>query len=377
MADDESGALRSLAEFVVHIDEHSVPSPVRAEAALCMLDTLGCIVAGSDTAEGRQMLAAELGLGRVREGGGVPIIGVDQRLSTEAAARLHAYWGDLFELNDLIGGHASIGIVPAVLAAAAERDSTGAEVVTAAVAGIEVAARIYDAVYPTLKPYPEVGLVTPGLVNSFGAAAAVARLAGAPVEVIAEAMAIAGALASWCPAEVIFGQGGTIKPNLFGGSAAAAGLRAFAYAEHGITGPPRLLESSIGLFATLSRVDSWRVEADPEGWRLARPRRKLHACCGYIHAAIDAVVALRHEEGDDVFEGAELEIAMPAYVLPAVGKKELDLAKAEGFAGAVSYSKALSLLTGAKTQQRFEGYESCTRKAEKARFYIRESRAGR
>ena len=30
--------------------------------------------------------------------------------------------------------------------------------------------------------------------------------------------------------------------------------------------------------------------------------------------------------------------------------KELDLAKAEGFAGAVSYSKALSLLTGAKTQ---------------------------
>lgn len=57
--------------------------------------------------------------------------------------------------------------------------------------------------------------------------------------------------------------------------------------------------------------------------------------------------------------------------------KELDLAKAEGFAGAVSYSKALSLLTGAKTQQQFEGYESCTRKAEKARFYIRESRAGR
>lgn len=56
---------------------------------------------------------------------------------------------------------------------------------------------------------------------------------------------------------------------------------------------------------------------------------------------------------------------------------ELDLAKAEGFAGTVSYSKALSLLTGAKTQQQFEAFEGCTRKAEKARFYIRESRAGR
>ena len=57
--------------------------------------------------------------------------------------------------------------------------------------------------------------------------------------------------------------------------------------------------------------------------------------------------------------------------------KELDLAKAEGFAGNVSYSKALSLLTGAKTQQQFEAFEGCSKKAEKARFYIRESRAGR
>ena len=56
---------------------------------------------------------------------------------------------------------------------------------------------------------------------------------------------------------------------------------------------------------------------------------------------------------------------------------ELDLAKAEGFAGTISYSKALSLLTGAKTQQQFEAFEGCSKKAEKARFYIRESRAGR
>ncbi len=56
---------------------------------------------------------------------------------------------------------------------------------------------------------------------------------------------------------------------------------------------------------------------------------------------------------------------------------ELSLAKAEGFAGTVSYSKALTLITGAKTQQQFEGYAGCRRKAQKARFYIRESRAGR
>ncbi|BBP82183.1 lipoprotein [Pseudomonas sp. Pc102] len=57
--------------------------------------------------------------------------------------------------------------------------------------------------------------------------------------------------------------------------------------------------------------------------------------------------------------------------------RELDLAKAEGFAGTVSYSKALGLLTAAKTEQQFERFEGCTAKADKARFYIRESRAGR
>ncbi|MCY1268835.1 hypothetical protein D9M68_363280 [compost metagenome] len=57
--------------------------------------------------------------------------------------------------------------------------------------------------------------------------------------------------------------------------------------------------------------------------------------------------------------------------------QELDLAKAEGFAGTVSYSKALTLITAAKTEQQVESYGGCLDKAEKARFYIKESRAGR
>ena len=57
--------------------------------------------------------------------------------------------------------------------------------------------------------------------------------------------------------------------------------------------------------------------------------------------------------------------------------RELDIAKADGFAGTVSYGKALGLLTGAKTQQTFERYEGCIDKADRARFYIAESRKGR
>ena len=56
---------------------------------------------------------------------------------------------------------------------------------------------------------------------------------------------------------------------------------------------------------------------------------------------------------------------------------ELSIAKAEGFAGTVSYTKALSLITSARTMQTVENFDGCYKHAQKARFYIQESRAGR
>lgn len=57
--------------------------------------------------------------------------------------------------------------------------------------------------------------------------------------------------------------------------------------------------------------------------------------------------------------------------------KELDVAKAEGLAGGVSYSQALVFLSAAKADQAMSSYGGCADSAAKARFYIRESRAGR
>lgn len=57
--------------------------------------------------------------------------------------------------------------------------------------------------------------------------------------------------------------------------------------------------------------------------------------------------------------------------------KELDVAKVDGFAGTVSFAKAMGLLTSAKTQQVLENFDRCAGEAERARFYISESRKGR
>ncbi|MCW9028791.1 MAG: hypothetical protein OQJ80_07660 [Kangiella sp.] len=59
-----------------------------------------------------------------------------------------------------------------------------------------------------------------------------------------------------------------------------------------------------------------------------------------------------------------------------VAYKELSFAESQGFAGTVNYTKAASLLTAAKTSQTVEAYDSCVSNADKARYYIAESKKG-
>ena len=56
--------------------------------------------------------------------------------------------------------------------------------------------------------------------------------------------------------------------------------------------------------------------------------------------------------------------------------KELSIAKAKGFGGTVSYAKALSLLTAARTMQVAENFDACYNNAKDARDYIRHSYQG-
>lgn len=55
---------------------------------------------------------------------------------------------------------------------------------------------------------------------------------------------------------------------------------------------------------------------------------------------------------------------------------ELSIAKADGFSGTISYTKAFGLITTARTMQTVENFDACYNHAKDARFYIRQSREG-
>jgi len=315
--DDHLEMIPSLGKFVSELDLETIPDSVTKQAKLCIVDTIGCILAGSVTPEAKQVRDVEEA---VRSGDDATVLGSSTTLTTGGAARVNGYMGDIFELNDLIGGHASIGNVTAALAVGESVDATGTEILKAVISGIEVTARVYSGYYPHKKPYTEAGMIGVGIPSTFGTTAVASVLYGLSKEQTTDAMAIGGALAGWCPAEAVFGDGGSMKPMLYGGWPASVGILAARYAQAGVTGPHELLESEIGFYITVSEEFDVDAVTDPGLWYLDSPRRKLHACCGYIHASIDAVNAVR-DEIDGRRENIErITIEMPEYTTPAVSK---------------------------------------------------------
>lgn len=110
-----------------------------------------------------------------------------------------------------------------------------------------------------------------------------------------------------------------MKPLLFGSQPGSTGVTAAFYARNGMTGPASLMESSVGYFASASSNAQLDTGAWSTSWALQQPRRKLHACCGYLHSAVDAVGRLRADLGDALRHGS-IEVRVPPYVADVVSK---------------------------------------------------------
>lgn len=306
-----------LTDFLMDLSPAAIPAEVSRQARLCLLDTLGCMISGSETEDAKRISHAET----ATNPGNICSVAGGGRHSLLGAARINAYQGDIFELNDLIAGHASIGNVSAALALAQAQRVSGKELQLALIAGIETTARIYNAFYPYQKPLDEVGIVSVGTASTMGAAAACSRILDLDANQTTNALAIAAAWANWCPAEVIFGDGGSAKPMLFGGLPASNGISAALAAREGVTGPIHILSSEKGYFATIAT--SWDESSFRSGdWALASPRRKLHACCGYIHSAYDLSQRLKAENALRPENIASITVEVPDYTLPAIQKPQ-------------------------------------------------------
>ena len=253
-----------LSAWSASLSLNAVPDPVRAEARRCLLDTLGVILAGRRSAvtEAVARYAEELGPGpcwSAATGAG---------LAPTAAALVNGTAGHAWDFDDTSYSgvmHGSVVVLPAVLALAQVRSLTGAALLEALVAGLEVD---YAVALLATRHHYEKGWWSSGSFGVFGAAAGAARALALDPERTAQALGLAGSQAMGLRAAL----GSDAKPYL-AGRAAASGLEAALLAAEGVAGPADVLESPRGFLSVMNdgRCDEGALAALGQRWCLLDP----------------------------------------------------------------------------------------------------------
>jgi 2-methylcitrate dehydratase PrpD len=198
---------------------------------------------------------------------------------------------DFDDVSHTLGGHPSVPVVPAALAAAETSGATGAELLLGYVAGVEVETQVARAVNFT---HYDKGWHPTSTLGCFGAAAAAARVLGLEAEQCVTALSLATAFASGIKSGF-----GTMAKPLQVGRAAQSGTTAALLARAGATANPGAFEAKQGFATVFNGVGEFDlVEATSRlaaPWDLEDPglALKRHPCCGGTHAAVDAALALR------------------------------------------------------------------------------------
>ena len=286
------GLTRALADQAQRLRPQDIPDIQRAWARQCVLDYIGCGIAGVSD-ELVTILLAEL-----QEQGGTPVasvLGHSGRLPAGSAAIVNGAASHALDFDDVnlaMPGHPSVAILPALLALAEERGSSGAAVLTAFVAGYELQCRIGRTIAP--GHYDGLGFHATATVGSFGAAVACAHLLGLDADRFAIALGIAATQAAGLKSMF-----GTMCKPLQAGKAAYHGLMAAKLALRGFTSRNDVIECAQG-FARTHSPDfnpDRAFDTPPGGSWIVNNLFKYHASCYMTHAAIEAARKLREQHG--------------------------------------------------------------------------------
>jgi 2-methylcitrate dehydratase PrpD len=225
------------------------PDEIPAEASLaarqCILDWLGCTLAGS-TEPLAQILRAEF----AGESGPASVIGASQRASTKTAALINGSAGHALDFDDtnLVGGfHATTVVLPAALALAEELGRSGADLLCAYVAGVEVSSRLRIVIG---EEHYRQGWHISSTLGIFGAVVAAGRLLGLDLDQYGRAMGLAASQVGGVHANF-----GTMTKPFHAGFAAERGLLSAQLARRGFTANPDAFEQA---FVQMSGEVDWR-----------------------------------------------------------------------------------------------------------------------
>ena len=295
---------KDFAEYAASLHEAALPPEIVHGAKRVVIDWFAATVPGGAVAPATLLIKAlqKEGIGQ----GSAVLVPSGKRASLRTAALINGTAAHTVEFDDIYRFaiyHPGVVVIPAALAAAQTEHASGDRFLRAVIAGYEVSNRIGRTVNPAHYKYWH----TTGTVGHFGAAVATAVVLGLDAGQIAHALATAGTMAA--ALQQAFRADAMTKP-MHAGQAASNGALAAMAAGAGVTGAPSMFEGEVGFGAAMSDNPDWSAALADLGshWTILDMTQKNHACCGFIHAAIDALINLRLEHGLEADNVARIRV---------------------------------------------------------------------
>ena len=282
-----------IAKFVSGLTYEQIPDEVRSRIKLLMLDSLGCALYGADLPWTRILQDTLTGLDTTRRHA---VWGTALSLSAPHAALINGTQVQGFELDDVHRqGVLHVGAVtlPALFTVVEmNKNLTGRDVLTAAVAGYEIGPRVGICMG---QEHIGQGWHSGATVGIFSAAAGAACGLKLDAEKTVHALGIAGTQSSGLMAA----QYGAMVKRMHAGRASQSGLYGALLAQNGFTGITDVFEAPYGGFCTTfsrstDRFKMHELDADlGERFETMKISLKFYSCVGSNHTTLDAIKAIR------------------------------------------------------------------------------------
>ena len=340
---------QALAAHVERIDFDRLPPEVVTKAKTCILDALGCGLAGSSHSAVLQLRRALSPPPVTKSDAGASVWGAGLRTSTPTAALLNGTMTHVVNADDAHKqsmGHPATVVVPAALAVAETVHASGAALIASVVAGYECLLRVGLGI--GIQSHRGRGWYSTSSLGPFGAAVAAARLLELRGADLVGAIGHAGAQASGLWA---FSADGSLGSIVSAGRAAEAGVLGALLVKNGFPGPSQILEADDGglLRAMSDQSAPELIVADHGGqFMIMDVSLKPYPTSRTTHAPTDACLTLRARlAGQPGWLERVSRVIVRTY---AVAKRQADIPDQ-------CFGKRQSLLLPIRLLHRFHGAE--------------------
>jgi 2-methylcitrate dehydratase PrpD len=303
-----------LSQYVLDTKYEDLPAPVRKEGIRTFFNYVGGAVGGSNEQ------TVDIAVAVLAPFSGPPqagMFGRRERFDIMNAAFVngvssHVHDYDDTHLKTII--HPGSPVISAAMAAAEYRPTSGKDVLSALVVGIEVALRLGNSVYPN---HYDRGWHITGTCGVVGAAAAAGKILGLSQQQMIWALGLAASTPVGLRESF-----GSMNKSFNPGKAASDGIFAALLAARNFTSSDGMIEARRGWANTVSTKQDYREITDELGTRFesALNTYKPFACGIVLHPALDAAIQLRNANGLKPDQITRIELRVHPLVLELTGK---------------------------------------------------------